>query len=749
MSYINKNTKSLVRLKLTNIGRELLAKGQLTFNSFIVGDSEVDYSYVKGWKDFVPSSNAKTGQFFFHINSGDTETNYSAVLRPKDNQYFPRTFLIDSSGSFIRPFGGTDTIKLIKGVISNQADDRGFFSGSTVDNGLTAQTSSEFIKETGTIDLSKFDGTVVTGTTTFTKGVLNLDTPLTASSVNDMIMFYFSNTTLGNVTGNSLDNPVVVQTYNITDYLSSGSTIYVDRPLPILSGFSGTVITYYVLPGGNDPIDDYYGLDSLTAYWHTGTLSFDSSCDICVDNIPVWNMNNTWIENMAGQFKDDTDMYQEHVLFGSEEYVGTSMLLGYQNNNLTSVDLGATATNGGDACNTGVPANRNESIIDSFQKSISIIHYTNSCISNFYGEFFHIDEEKGKLLNIDLPILWHRKDDNGTESGTTVGMRFVSDGTEKTLVNTNIPYYDLIEYSGMSITPDNPLVVGKVFPNEQIVVIENEEIIAAMSYKSNRNYTLPDLKAELIPALSGDCNGTLKPGERLYLTYYLDGGITSTLPLQRYTIIENDTSTDKDVQFRLAGLEQLPYMRKTEKPTYDGKGFYATNFVLLAQKIDPTDVSRPSSDSWKSIDFTTSAITSGTSQTIDPKLLEQQNPNLTGFILDGPTYTGATTFNLGNHIGLPQGSYYEKMNFGDERLFYGNLRTHIGATVYKTLFSINVDGVVFGSSSNPTYVTGEDRFITEIGILDNNQSLVMMGKLSRPLKISDSTTGTIELTIDF
>ena len=62
---------------------------------------------------------------------------------------------------------------------------------------------------------------------------------------------------------------------------------------------------------------------------------------------------------------------------------------------------------------------------------------------------------------------------------------------------------------------------------------------------------------------------------------------------------------------------------------------------------------------------------------------------------------------------------YGKMTFGDERLFYGNLRTHIGATIYKSLFTINVDGGQFGGSTNTTFRNGEDRFITEIGILDN------------------------------
>ena len=97
--------------------------------------------------------------------------------------------------------------------------------------------------------------------------------------------------------------------------------------------------------------------------------------------------------------------------------------------------------------------------------------------------------------------------EEGTGSGTTLGMRFVSDTIEKTLTNTDIEYYDLIEFSGMSVTPNAPLAVGKVFPQLKIVVIDNEELLAAMSYKSNRNYTLPDLSASLIPPIDGDCTG--------------------------------------------------------------------------------------------------------------------------------------------------------------------------------------------------------------------------------------------------
>jgi hypothetical protein len=546
--------------------------------------------------------------------------------------------------------------------------------------------------------------------------VLLLDTPLTATSVNDYIIFRLSNPTLGNVTGDTMTASTINTTYNITSI--SGNTIHVDRALPTLSAYSGTIITYYTIPGGDNPSDNYYGTNSLTEYWNTGTLSFESSCDICVENIPVWNMNNVWTENMAGLFKDSPVNYHEHNLFGSEQFTGSKQYLGYNQVPVVTTDTRLQP----------------KSYIDTFQKGICVLHYSNSCISNFYGEQFYIDEDTDKLLNLDIPIMWHRRNDVGTASGTTLGMRFVSDTIKKTIsTNNDIEYYDLIEFSGMSVTPTLPLVVGKVFPQLKIVVIDNEELLTAMSYKSNRNYTLPDLSAELISSVNGNCSGVVKAGETLFMTYWLENvgtGTTGTttvttpiLPCQRYTVIENNTSSDKDVQFRLSNVDELPYMRKRELSEYDGFGYF--------------------------IDFTSTNITGVSGETINPKLLENQNPNTTGFILTGNLYTGGTIFNLGIELDMSNAEYYGKMTFGDERLFYGNLRTHIGATIYKSLFNITVDGSTIASSSNSTFTIGEDRYVSEIGILDGNQNLVLIGKLSRPIRLADSTTASIELTIDF
>jgi hypothetical protein len=214
-------------------------------------------------------------------------------------------------------------------------------------------------------------------------------------------------------------------------------------------------------------------------------------------------------------------------------------------------------------------------------------------------------------------------------------------------------------------------------------------------------------------------------------------------------VIDNKTNSDKDVQFRIDNVDHLPYMRKRESSNYDGYGYFADNFKVLAQVINKNTQNRPTPSGWKVIDFTSTNITENSGETINPLLFENQNPNITGFILTGNLYTGGTQFNLGQSLDMSNAQYYSKMTMGDERLFYGNLRTHIAATIYKSLFNINVDGATIASSSNTTFNLGLDRYVSEIGVLDNNNNLVLIGKLSRPIRLADSTTASIELTIDF
>jgi len=106
MSYIIKSTTPFASTKLTETGREKLAKGQLNFNTWSIGDSEINYE-----REFYLQN---------EIISGSTK-----VLRPKDKNPNLKYFISNSSGTNSFSFGAGD-IRCVKATISNQATERGF-----------------------------------------------------------------------------------------------------------------------------------------------------------------------------------------------------------------------------------------------------------------------------------------------------------------------------------------------------------------------------------------------------------------------------------------------------------------------------------------------------------------------------------------------------------------------------------------------------------------------------------------------
>ena len=454
-----------------------------------------------------------------------------------------------------------------------------------------------------------------------------------------------------------------------------------------------------------------------------------------------------WCENMVGMSGTGVNNipatpYQSFEKFGSNSYLGQKYpYFDYSCNEGVITDI--------DIC--GVPG---ESSLDGTKKSISIIHYTNNTISNFYGEYFFIDGDNNKEVRLTLPDLMYHRRNYSTETGTTMGMDFIATGTTKLIGTTDIQYVDLIEDPTMVSNGAN--VVGKVFPQLKTVVFDDDEIVAAMSYKSNRNWTLPPLSANMVSSSSGATGGILDVTKTMFLTYSFENstgtGLTTTLPGQYYTKITNNTSNTKDVQFKIGDIDLLPYMRKEEKVTYDGMGFSAREFKLLYQIVDDAD-DRPLPNAWKEYDYTSTAITSVSGETIDPLLLESQNPLSTGFLIDGNVNNTSTTFSIMSSLNMMNNTNNTGLQFGDERFFYGNLETYIGATIYKTVFNLNISADDFKSSSNPTRLNSNsnppDIRISEVGIYDASGVLVMIGKLSAPVKLSSGNTVMVELAMDF
>jgi hypothetical protein len=712
MSYIIPSTSPFVSIKLTQKGREQLAQGRLNFSFWAIGDSELNY----------------VREALVDANPNDVSLSAtSVVMRPVDREPNLKYFIKPSNTSNPLNEINASVLNVIKAEVNNEATERGFFSYSGgVYTTLTGSTYTPF-------------------TTTITNVALTGGTTLQVAgatvNVGDLILLKISNTTAGNIAVNANTIPLPNLWYKVQS--TGTNTVTLDRNLP---NFSSQTVTSQVIVYRGGEVYNTIATGNTTAYWDTGTLSFDSANNITCSDVPVWNMNNVWCENIAGiTGLTSTNLFEDYTKFGSYTFLG-------QKQPYFEIDCESDPTTGVVNCDgTGL------SYPDDVVKSVSVLHYTNNTISSLYGEYFYTNIADNKYLSVTLPDLMYHRMSGSTASGTTMGMTFIGSGTTKLIPNTDIQYIDLIEQPTMINNGTTPNIVGRVLPQLKTVVFTDDEIVAAMSYKANRNWTLPELAAVLQAPSGGTSTGVLGVNETMYLTYTLENnyvsGLTTPLSCQKYVKITNNTSSPKDVAFRINGTDLLTYMRKIENVGYDGYGFYADTFKLLYQ-IVAESTTRPASGSWKQYDFTTTAITSVANKTIDPKLLENQTSTITGFVLDKLKDNNATTYSAIESLNLAPNTFPSYLQFGDERFFYGNLRTYIGATIYKTLFNISINAGQFNSTTNPTRSTNPATNpatikVTEVGIYDSSNNLVCIGKLSNPVPLSGGNTIMLELSMDF
>jgi len=90
---------------------------------------------------------------------------------------------------------------------------------------------------------------------------------------------------------------------------------------------------------------------------------------------------------------------------------------------------------------------------------------------------------------------------------------------------------------------------------------------------------------------------------------------------------------------------------------------------------------------------------------------------------------------LNQYIDIPMNGETNKLNFGDEYFFYGNIDTDIQATIYEMRYAVNLTDNNFVNSSNPTYdpTIFNPRYITEIGLYNSDNDLMILSKLQSPV----------------
>ena len=394
---------------------------------------------------------------YYTIGDSEIDYNFNREVEAVDSEYsaFDSTILrpADKNGKIIssipRNVSG-DPYNLVSinpagYTVENQVESLGFFT----DNNTKYITDSNHVKQPDAmIEMQYVEG----GNSVKLEKTPNYGSSGAEPAVGDILFVKWTGTDGVDTTGDTVNtsNPTPHLFYKITGITSgtlAGSNVIVrlDREVPnfpfgLSDTWAGAMILYNELTFSGDTILNL----SSTDYLDESVLSFleNNQCPTIV--FPYWNMSIIYTEEIAGVQASNLKytQFKDRSLGGFVSYI----------QNQAKDD-------------------------ENYKKKLGVIHYTNSSPANVYGEGFLQDTP---TLNIPT-IMWHKS------TTTTLGTTLSPIGGQKLLAGLDIYYYDLADSQGF--------VVGKMFPNLKIFVIEDQELLFAMSYKSNRSWTLPDYTA--------------------------------------------------------------------------------------------------------------------------------------------------------------------------------------------------------------------------------------------------------------
>ena len=446
----------------------------------------------------------------------------------------------------------------------------------------------------------------------------------------------------------------------------------------------------------------------------------------------VWNMN---IIRTSSELGTDSTI-SGYTTYGSVEYNGTKHYLGFS---------GET-------------------------RAIGIIHYTNQYTGNTYSE-----QLVEKTVNVYLPtVMWHKTTSLQPGQANTVGLN-LSD-------SAGITTYDgIAETSYRDLTDESENIVGRVYHKLKMLVIIDPELLTALTYKSNRSYTLPQLElatsvSPQSPLVASSTVTGFNSGYTYFVTYltesdysYSNGvsyGYPQSLHCGYINQIDGDVDSSGNKKFIKATFssESFPYLRQSADMTGSsevltgGTGWNANKVHLLINSATTTSnptINTVSPDTWKLI---STGIGNGiftgasTSTTITASELQGHT-----FIVSQEDYNSGTTYVLsGQYSAFTQNPDYasNRLTFGNESFLFGNISAAILATTFKTVITVYARNNEFNSTNNESWnsLLDSNVYITEVGVFKNvggRDVLVGIGKPSYPITKNSSRFLVFQLEIDF
>lgn len=484
----------------------------------------------------------------------------------------------------------------------------------------------------------------------------------------------------------------------------SSPSITLDRPIPNFGSLAGSFTTTAYFYPHNG-VENYYGSGQTQA-------------------TALWNMNIVRTHDIAGT-NSATQGISGYTRYGSIQYNGTRRYLGFSSETPT----------------------------------IGFVHYTNEYTGNTYGE-----QLIEKSIQVYLPaIMWHNIGES-SGSASRWGASFYD------LYGSTI--YDAIAKTTYRELRDGitstSRIVGRVYHKLKLIVITDQELLNVLSYKSNRNYSLPDINVALTsapkyPLTSSEATGLCKKDYSYFVTYLMQPtGYTASKSYGYPESVHSGYIKKIDGEVDLNGNPQFlqvtfpsnsfPYMRSVTGMATSGTGWNA-NFCQLLISEQPSnlgyDVASVPPTSWRRVSSLTGAggngvykATDAGDNSIDPLKLNGHT-----FVISQQDYLSGETYTLYTGLTSSQGT----LNFGHEAFFHGVIDLQIFATTYKTLITVYAKNTDINYSENPTFddILDENTYVSEIAILDDTNQVVAIGKPTYPVRKSNGRYLAFQLEIDF
>lgn len=218
--------------------------------------------------------------------------------------------------------------------------------------------------------------------------------------------------------------------------------------------------------------------------------------------------------------------------------------------------------------------------------------------------------------------------------------------------------------------------------------------------------------------------------------------------------LETDSLAGKGINLIVPDGSLFPFLKSDVdivigNPLKDGSGWNARYLYGLIQIVDGT----------------------GTTVTADPSLWKilELTPQLDGYATFSATTIPPSAFNSSTIITMKTSDintapFYDlsylnypsnlpndnnKLAFGEEAFFFGNVNTEIFATAFTTEIPALLQLNEYNSTTNETWDGTTPVVISEMGIFNANNDLVGIGKLNNPIDKDTTIYRTILFSIDF